>query len=166
MHFPRPAKLVLERRSIVRFPPPTKFAPAPSPYLLPSDSLSPQGLFIFLPCVWLGFQGSGRSEGDKPKRTNRAQTQILSDFRSYLQILAVFLENKAFGKRRLSQKTADFQETQWGAMGHKVSCKSGALICHPVTSRPLLFPQKEGVLPPCNFATTHLTASILKFDPL
>ena len=45
-------------------------------------------------------------------------------------------------------------------MGHKVPWKTGVLICHPVTSR-LIFPQKEAVLSPCNFATTHLTASIL-----
>ena len=35
------------------------------------------------------------------------------------------------------------------------------LICHPVTSRLLFFPQKEAVLSACIFATTHLTASIL-----
>ena len=39
----------------------------------------------------------------------------------------------------------------------------GMLICHLVTSRPLVFLQKEAVLSPCNFATTHLTAFILKF---
>ena len=40
------------------------------------------------------------------------------------------------------------------------------LICHPVTSRPLIFLQKEAVLSPCNFVTTHLTACILKFYPM
>ena len=48
-------------------------------------------------------------------------------------------------------------------MGHKVSWKTGVLICHPVTSRPLIFPQKEAVLSPCNFVTTHLTVSSLNF---
>ena len=38
----------------------------------------------------------------------------------------------------------------------------GVLTCHPVTSRPLSFPQKEVVLSPCHFASTHLTASILR----
>ena len=37
------------------------------------------------------------------------------------------------------------------------------LICHPVTSRPSIFAQKEAVSSPCNFATTHSTACILKF---
>ena len=34
-------------------------------------------------------------------------------------------------------------------------------VCHPVTSRPLVFLQKQAVLSPCNFTTTHLTAFIL-----
>ena len=46
----------------------------------------------------------------------------------------------------------------------KVPWKTGMLICHPVTSRPLIFPQKEAVLFPCNFATKRLTAWILRFD--
>ena len=33
----------------------------------------------------------------------------------------------------------------------------------PVTSRPLIFLQKEAFLSPCNFATAHLTACILNF---
>ena len=33
----------------------------------------------------------------------------------------------------------------------------------PCNSRPLIFPLKEAVLSPCNFATTHWTASILSF---
>ena len=37
------------------------------------------------------------------------------------------------------------------------------LIHLPVTSRPLIFPQKEAFLSPCNFATSHLTACILNF---
>ena len=48
-------------------------------------------------------------------------------------------------------------------MGHKVPWKTGMLICHLVTSRPLIFTQKEAVLSPCNFATARLTASILHF---
>ena len=53
--------------------------------------------------------------------------------------------------------------SHWAAksMGNKVPWKTGVMICHPVTSRPLIFPWKEAVLSPCNFATTHLTASIL-----
>ena len=43
---------------------------------------------------------------------------------------------------------------------HKVPWKIEMLICHPVTSQPLISPQKEEVLSPCNFAT-HLTACIL-----
>ena len=48
-------------------------------------------------------------------------------------------------------------------MGHKVPWKIGMLICHPVTSRPLIFPQEEAVLSPCNFAITYLTACVVKF---
>ena len=47
--------------------------------------------------------------------------------------------------------------------GNKVPWKIGTLIYLPVTSRPLIFLQKEAVLPPCNFATSHLTAFILDF---
>ena len=49
------------------------------------------------------------------------------------------------------------------SMGNKVPWKTGMLIYLPVTSRPLISPQKEAVLSPCNFATTHLTACILNF---
>ena len=45
-------------------------------------------------------------------------------------------------------------------MGHKVPWKIGMLICHAVTSRPLILLQKEAYVSPCKFATTHLTASI------
>ena len=45
-------------------------------------------------------------------------------------------------------------------MGHEVSWNIG--ICHPVTSRPLIFPQQDAVLSPCNFAATHLIACILQ----
>ena len=48
-------------------------------------------------------------------------------------------------------------------MGNKVPWKIGMLIYLSVTSRPLISPQKEAVLSPCNFATTHLTACILNF---
>ena len=48
-------------------------------------------------------------------------------------------------------------------MGNKVPWKFGMLFHLPATSRPLIFPQKEAFLSPCNFATTHLTASILNF---
>ena len=46
---------------------------------------------------------------------------------------------------------------------NKVPWKTGMLIYFPVTSRPLIFPQKEAVLSRCNFATAHLTACILNF---
>ena len=46
-------------------------------------------------------------------------------------------------------------------MGHKVSWKIGLLICYLVTSRLLNFLQKDANLSPCNFAATHLTASLL-----
>ena len=39
------------------------------------------------------------------KGTNRAQTQIFADSRRF----SLFPRNKAFGKRRFSQKTADFR---------------------------------------------------------
>ena len=52
------------------------------------------------------------------------------------------------------------------SMGNEVPWKTGMLIYLPVTSRPLTFPQKEAVLSPCNFATTHLTACILNFIAL
>ena len=53
------------------------------------------------------------------------------------------------------------------SMGNEVPWKTGMLIYLPqrlpVTSRPLISPQKEAVLSPCNFATAHLTACILNF---
>ena len=49
------------------------------------------------------------------------------------------------------------------SMGNKVPWKTGVLIYLHVTSRPLISLQKEAVLSPCNFATTHLTACILNF---
>ena len=49
------------------------------------------------------------------------------------------------------------------SMGNKVPWKTGVLNHLPVTSRPLISLQKEAVLSPCNFATTHLTACILSF---
>ena len=49
------------------------------------------------------------------------------------------------------------------SMGNKVPWKIGLLIYLPVTSRPLISLQKEEVLSPCNFATTHLKACILNF---
>ena len=48
-------------------------------------------------------------------------------------------------------------------MGNKVPWKTGMLIYLPVTPRPLISLQKEAILSPCNFATTHLTARILNF---
>ena len=48
-------------------------------------------------------------------------------------------------------------------MGNKVPWKTGMLIYLPVTSQPLISLQKEAVLSPCNFATTHSTACILDF---
>ena len=48
-------------------------------------------------------------------------------------------------------------------MGNKLSWTTGMLIYLPVTSRPLIFLQKEAALSPCNFATAHFTACILKF---
>ena len=48
-------------------------------------------------------------------------------------------------------------------MGHKVPWKIVMLIYLPATSRPLIFLQKEAVLSPSSFATTHLTAFILNF---
>ena len=47
--------------------------------------------------------------------------------------------------------------------GNKVPWKTGTLIYLPVTSRPLIFLQKEAVLSPWNFAASHLTAFILDF---
>ena len=49
------------------------------------------------------------------------------------------------------------------SMGHKVPWNIGMRICHPVTSRPLIFLQKEAVLSSCSFATTHLIAFIWHF---
>ena len=51
------------------------------------------------------------------------------------------------------------------SMGKKVPWKTGMLISLPVTSRPVIFLQKEAVSSPCNFATTHLTACILISPP-
>ena len=52
------------------------------------------------------------------------------------------------------------------SIGNKVPWKIGMLIYLPVTSRPLISLQKEAILSPCNFATTHLTACILILNPL
>ena len=49
------------------------------------------------------------------------------------------------------------------SMGHKAPLKTGLLIYLPVTSRPLIYQQKEAVLSPCSFATTHLTACVLNY---
>ena len=49
------------------------------------------------------------------------------------------------------------------SIGNKVPWKTGVLIYLHVASRPLISLQKEAVLSPCNFATTHLTACILSF---
>ena len=49
------------------------------------------------------------------------------------------------------------------SMGDKVPWKTGMLIYLPVTSRPHISLQKEAVLSPCNFATSHLAAFILDF---
>ena len=50
------------------------------------------------------------------------------------------------------------------SMGLKDPWKIGVLLCHLVTSRPLIFLQKEAVLSPCDFATTHSRAFILHFS--
>ena len=42
------------------------------------------------------------------------------------------------------------------SMHHKVPWKTGMLICHPVTSRSLIFLQNEAVLSPRNFMSTRL----------
>ena len=49
------------------------------------------------------------------------------------------------------------------SIGREVPWKIGVLICHSVTSRPLICPQKEAVSSPDNFATTHMAACILIF---
>ena len=46
---------------------------------------------------------------------------------------------------------------------NKLPWKIGMLIYIPVTWRPPISLQKEAVLLPCNFATTHSTACILKY---
>ena len=61
--------------------------------------------------------------------------------------------------KELSEK-AEWSRNPWAT---KLHGKTGALIYLPATSRPLIFLQKEAVLAPCNFATTHLTACILNF---
>ena len=66
---------------------------------------------------------------------------------------------KELGREPIIRKRGGVQKS----MGHKVPWKIGMLICHPVTSRPLIFPQKEAVLSACNFATTHLIACMLNF---
>ena len=60
---------------------------------------------------------------------------------------------KLFRKRRGVQNS----------MGNIVPWETGMLIYLPATSRPLISLQKEAVLSPCNFATSHLTAFILDF---
>ena len=64
----------------------------------------------------------------------------------------------------MSQVGCDQQGVQ-KSMGNKVPWKTGMQIYLPVkkTSRPLISLQKEAILSPRNFATTHLTACILSF---
>ena len=52
---------------------------------------------------------TGSASGDKPKGTNRAQNAVFADFSPILADSRLLLENEAFGKRRVSQKTADFR---------------------------------------------------------
>ena len=68
-------------------------------------------------------------------------------------------ESCFFVEKKTIRKRGGVQES----MGNKVPWKTGMLFYLPVTSRPLIFPQKEAVLSPCYFAITHLTACILKF---
>ena len=77
----------------------------------------------------------------------------------------IFMEASLVFPRLLLRICVNFSGTRrvQKSMGHKCTWKIGMLICHPVTSRPLIFLQKEAILSPCNFATTHLTACILKF---
>ena len=74
--------------------------------------------------------------------------------------------NLALCHPRSSRKLMEIIRKRGGvqkSMGNKVPWKIGVLIYLPVTSRPLISLQKEPVLSPCNFATTHLTACILNF---
>ena len=50
-------------------------------------------------------------------------------------------------------------------MGHKVLWKTGMLICHPVTSRPLISLQKEAILPPCTAVILFLFNPVELRDP-
>ena len=56
-----------------------------------------------------------------------------------------------------SRKRGNFQTS----IGHEVPWKTGMPIHHTVDLQPFVFPQKE-CSSPCNFATSHLTACILK----
>ena len=42
------------------------------------------------------------------------------------------------------------------SMDHEVPWKTGRMMCHLVTSRPLIFLQKEAILSPCIFATHEM----------
>ena len=75
----------------------------------------------------------GALKGTKPKGTNRTETQILADFSLTLAFSYRKQFNKAFGKRRFAQKTADFrrkpQETaDWG-LSLRFVPSSAALRC-------------------------------------
>ena len=103
----------------------------PSPKLSPKLSLSKRGLFPILqdyPCgegncvtierqklscgnfcsttsrclFWpIGNQGALKPEGDKPKGTNRAQTQIFADSRRFWQIRSPFPRKQSIWKIRM-----------------------------------------------------------------
>ena len=68
------------------------------------------------------------------------------------------IQGPSWGQQKIRKRGGVQKST-----GNKVPWKTGMLIYLPVTSRPLISPQKEAVLSPCNFATTRLTACILNF---
>ena len=74
----------------------------------------------------------------------------------------LFRNDKRAGSRGFENLSVRKRGGVQKSMGNnKVTWKTRMLTYLPVTSRPLILPQKEAFLSPCNFATTHLTACIL-----
>ena len=123
-------------------------------------------LFIFLPCMWgLGSQnespltGCQRRNGTPVDANGTDVHPWVSDIWPGTVLRICQLNVTLPLTQKLIRKRGGVQKS----MGNKVPWKTGVVICHLVTSRPLIFLQKEVVLSPCNFATTHLTACILNF---
>ena len=114
------------------------------------------------PWVWISISSWKKGSLGRGRSGTSAQSFVLcfsvfwGDF--LLQISQKFLSETAPPMQAFSGKPlAKNPKTQL-----LIPWKIGMLICHLVTSRPLIFLQKQAGSP-CNFATANLTAFILYF---